>query len=114
MKLATELGFIQSDPTPITEDNTGTLTLIEHGHFKDRSNHVHLHWCFVCDYIATGVLRLVQTPSRDQLADIGSKACSAPQFKFQSSLPDKSTQGQKKHSFEDNLDFTYIIPLFQF
>jgi hypothetical protein len=47
---------------------------------------VHLRWYFVCDYIDTGVLRLVQTPSRDQLADIGIKACPAPQLKFQRSL----------------------------
>jgi hypothetical protein len=29
-------------------------------------------------------------------------------------IPDKSTRGQRKHSFEANLDFAYIIPLFQF
>ena len=67
-------------------DNTGSIALLEHGHFKGRSKHVHLHWCFVCDYVDTGVLRLVQTPSRDQLADIDTKACSVPQFKFQCSL----------------------------
>ncbi len=33
-----------------------------------------------------GVLRLVQTPTRDQLADIGTKSCPAPQLKFQRSL----------------------------
>jgi len=33
-KLATELGFIQPGPTPIA--------LLEHGHFKGRSKHVHL------------------------------------------------------------------------
>ena len=27
---------------------------------------------------------------------------------------DKSTRGQRKHSFESNLDFAYFIPLFQF
>ena len=85
-KLATELGFIQPGPTPIAEDNTGAIALLEHGHFKGRSKHVHLRWCFVCDYIDTGVLRLVQTPSRDQLADIGTKVCPAPQLKFQRSL----------------------------
>jgi hypothetical protein len=40
----------------------------------------------VCDYIDTGILRLVQTPTRDQLADLGTKACPAPQLKFQRSL----------------------------
>ncbi len=85
-KLDTELIFIQPGPTPITEDNTGAITLLEHGHFKGRSKHVHLHWCFVCDYIDTGVLRLVQTPTRDQLADIGTKFCPAPQLKSHRSL----------------------------
>jgi hypothetical protein len=42
-KPATELGFIQPGPTPIAEDKTGVIALLEHGHFKDRSNHVHLH-----------------------------------------------------------------------
>jgi hypothetical protein len=70
-KLATELGFIQTGPTPIDEDNIGAITLLEHGRFKGRSKHVHLRWCFVCDYIDNGVLRLVQTPTRDKLADIG-------------------------------------------
>ncbi len=85
-KLATELGFIQPDPTPISEDNTGAIALLEHGHFKGRSKHVHLHWCFVCDYIDTGVLHLVQTPSHDHLDDIGTKSCPALQLKFQRSL----------------------------
>jgi hypothetical protein len=84
--LVTELGVIQPGPTPITEDNTGTIALLEHGHFKGRSKHVHLRWCFVCDYIDTGILRLVQTPIRDQLADLGTKTCPAPQLKFQRSL----------------------------
>ena len=85
-KLATALGFIQPGPTPIAEDNTGSIALLEHGRFKGRSKHVHLRWCFVCDYIDNGVLRLVQTPTRDQLADIGTKACPDHQLKFQRSL----------------------------
>lgn len=92
-RLATELVFIQPGPTPIAEDNTVAIVLIallEHGHFKGRSRHVHLCWCFVFDYIDTGVIRLVQTPSHDQLANNRTKAClasaSAPQLKFQRSL----------------------------
>ena len=54
-KLATELGFIQPGPTPIAEDNTGSIALLEHGHFKGRSKHVHLPWCFVCDYVGPHV-----------------------------------------------------------
>ncbi len=85
-KLATELSFIQTDPTPIAKENTGAIAQLEHGHFKGRSKHVHLRWCFMCDYIDTGVLSLVQTPTYDQLADIGTKACPDPQLKYQRSL----------------------------
>jgi hypothetical protein len=85
-KLVTELRFIQPALTLIAEDNTGAIELLEHGHFKGRSKHVHLRSCFVCDYIDTGVLRLVQTPTHDQLTDLGTKACPAPQLKFQRSL----------------------------
>jgi hypothetical protein len=85
-KLATEVSFIQPGPTPIVEDNTGSIALLEYGHFKGRSKHVHLHWCFVCDYVNTGVLRLVQTPTRDQITDIGTKVCPDLQLKFQRSL----------------------------
>jgi hypothetical protein len=92
-KLTTKLGFIQPGTTSIAEDTTCDTVrlapsrgLITDGHFKERSKHVHLRWCFVCDYIDTGVVRLVQTPSRDQLADIGTKACPAPQLKFKRSL----------------------------
>ena len=46
-KLTKELGFIQSRPTTITEDNDVAIALFERGHFKGRSKHVHLFWCFV-------------------------------------------------------------------
>jgi hypothetical protein len=85
-KLASKPGFIHPGPTPIAEDNTSVIALVERGHFKGRSKHVHLRWCFVCDYIDTGILRLVQTPTRDQLTDLGTKACPDPQLKFQRSL----------------------------
>ena len=85
-KVVTELTFIQPDQTPITENNTGTITRLEHGHFKGSSKHFHLHWYFVYDYIDTDVLRLVQTPTCDQLVDIGTKVCPDPQLKFQCSL----------------------------
>jgi len=106
--LTTELGFIQPGLTPIAEDNTGAIALFKHGHFKGRSKHVHLRWYFVCDYIDTGVLRLVQTPSRDQLADIGIKAGPAPQLKFQRSLLHGGLSLDRR--LAKSLDFTAALP----
>ena len=69
----TELGFIQTDPTPSSEDDTGGITLLEHRHFKGRSKPVYLRGAS-CVTTSTLVLLLVQTPSPNQLADIGTKA----------------------------------------
>jgi hypothetical protein len=71
-------------PTPIVEDNTGVITLFEHGHFKDRSKHVHLR--VRLHRHTRSAPRSDPTPSHDQLADIGTKTCPAPQLKFQCSL----------------------------
>ena len=77
---------LSTNETDDTGYDTGVISLIEHGNFKGSSKDVHLRWCFVHDCINTGVLRRVQTPTRDQLVDIGTKVCPAPQFKFQRSL----------------------------
>jgi hypothetical protein len=54
----------------------------EHGHFAGRSNHIHLRWMFISDYIRDGVLKLHQVPTYQQLADIGTKALSWTAFSF--------------------------------
>jgi hypothetical protein len=63
---------------------------------------------FVCDYIDTGVLLLVQTPSRDQLADIGIKACPVPQLKFQRSLLHGGLSLDRR--LAKSLVFTAVLP----
>ena len=72
-KLAAELGFRQHAPTPLFEDNTGCINLTEHGHFTDRSKHIHFRWMFISDYIRDGVLKRHQVPTYQQVADIGTK-----------------------------------------
>jgi hypothetical protein len=114
-RLATELVFIQPGPTPIAEDNTVAIVLIallEHGHFKGRSKHVHLRWCFVCDYIDTGVIHLSQTPSRDQLADIGTKACPAQCSSAQAPAFSPSRWSVKEHRrLAKGIVFLMVLPL---
>jgi hypothetical protein len=58
------------------EDNTGCITLAEHGHFADRSKHIHLRWMFVSDFIRDGILKPHQVPTTQQVADIGTKVLS--------------------------------------
>jgi hypothetical protein len=62
----------------------------------------------MCDYIDTGVLRLVQTPTRDQLADLRTKACPVPQLKFQCSLLRGGLS--LDHRLTKSLDFKVTLP----
>ncbi len=79
-KLANELGFVQTKPTILWEDNTGCLSLAKSGHYRGRSKHFALRFQFISDYIDRGILELRYIPTKDQLADLGTKACPWPQL----------------------------------
>ena len=79
-KLAADLGFLQYAPKPLFEDNTGCITLTEHGHFAGRSKYIHLCWMFISDFIRDGILKLHQVPTTHQVADIDTKAFPWPLF----------------------------------
>ena len=68
-----ELGFRKYTPTPLFDDNTGCITLVEHGHFPVRSKNIHLHWMFISDFIRDGILKLDQVPTTQQVSDIDTK-----------------------------------------
>ena len=79
-KLANELGFTQTKPTVLWEDNydNGCLSLAWTGHYRGRSKHFALRFQFISDYIDKGILTLRYVASKDQLADLGTKSCPWP------------------------------------
>ncbi len=79
-KLANELGFMQTKPTVLWEDNNGCLSLARTGHYRGRSKHFALRFQFISDYIDRGLLNLRYVASKDQLADFGTKSCPWPQL----------------------------------
>jgi hypothetical protein len=79
-KLANELGFMQTKPTVLHEDNNGCLSLARTGHYRGRSKHFALRFQFISDYIDRGLLNLRYVASKDQLADLGIKSCPWPQL----------------------------------
>jgi hypothetical protein len=79
-KLANELGFMQTKPTVLWEDNNGCLSLARTGHYRGRSKHFALWFQFISDYIDRGLLNLRYVASKDQLADLGTKSCPWPQL----------------------------------
>ena len=79
--------FFQTGPTPIYNRSLKITPVLSCCLNTDTLRYVpnKCIWCFVCDYTDTGVICLVQTPSRDQLVDVGTKTCPAPQVKLSSS-----------------------------
>jgi hypothetical protein len=58
---------------------------------------------------------LFKNQSNNKLMDvINTERFTIVAQKIVTSRADKSTRGQRKHSFEANLDFAYIIPFFHF
>ena len=70
-KLADELGFKQTKPTILWEDNNGCLSLAKSGHYKGRSKHFEIRFRFISDYVDRGLLELRHVDSKDQLVDLG-------------------------------------------
>ena len=69
-----ELGFNVNDPTPIAEDNVGALSLATNPIIGKRSKHIDIRYHFTREHVKLGDVKIVQTPSKDQLADSQTKA----------------------------------------
>ena len=76
-KLAAELGFCQLTPTRIYEDNEGAIVFVENMHLRNRSKHIALRFSFAKTLYDLGQIKPVSVPSKDQHADIGTKAVGA-------------------------------------
>ena len=79
-KLASELGFAQLGPTPIYQDNEGTIKLAEKMHLRNRSKHVGYRFSFVQHLYELGVIKPVKCSSGAQHADPGTKCTPAAIF----------------------------------
>ncbi|KAK7590678.1 hypothetical protein V9T40_002291 [Parthenolecanium corni] len=63
-------------PIPIYEDNSGAVVLANKGKFTKRAKHIEVAYNFVADYVAKGLIVVRKVDSKDQLADILTKALS--------------------------------------
>jgi hypothetical protein len=70
-KLADELGFKQTKPTILWEDNNGCLSLAKSDNYKGRNKHFEIRFRFISEYIDRGLLELRHVDSRNQLTDLG-------------------------------------------
>jgi hypothetical protein len=77
-RLAAGMGFPQSAPTPMFEDNRGCRLLSENPHNKERTRHIDIARFNVREHVKQGVCRLVDCPTFDMHADPLTKALPGP------------------------------------
>lgn len=69
-----ELGIPQSKPTPLHADNTSAIKIAENPVFHERTKHIELDCHYVRDALDQQLISLPYVSSRDQTADIFTKA----------------------------------------
>lgn len=85
-----ELFFIQgilnalqvsvTGPIPVFEDNSSAIALANKGKFEKRGKHIEVSYKFVADYVAKGFIVVQKVDSRNQLADLLTKALGHERF----------------------------------
>ena len=68
-----ELGFPQTEPTTLCEDNMSTITLLNNGCNSIKTKHVALPFHFTQEQIHNGVIRIEHLPTTQMTSDILTK-----------------------------------------
>ena len=68
-----ELGYPQTDPTTLFEDNLSTISLIINKGNGQRSKHIDLRYNFVREQVVEKVLAMIHLPGVDMTSDILTK-----------------------------------------
>jgi len=81
-QLLEDIGYQQSDPTIIYEDNQGAILLADnHGIYSKRTKHIDVRHHYLRDIIKSGWLQVRHIPTERQNADILTKALVASKFR---------------------------------
>jgi hypothetical protein len=70
----------QEDPTDIFIDNRGARILTEDPLFHQRAKHIEVQHHYSCECYERGLVRFVDVPTVDNLADVFTKVLQAPAF----------------------------------
>ncbi|XP_020703307.1 uncharacterized protein LOC110114695 [Dendrobium catenatum] len=79
-RLAEELGIPQPSPTTIYCDNTSAIAIAKNPVFHNRTKHIEIDYHFIRQHINTKAIQLQHIASKDQLADILTKAFTVSRF----------------------------------
>ena len=79
-EFATELGFPQTQPTPLLVDNTAAINLSYNPEHHNRTKHIDRRHFYVRELVEDHVLHVQYVNSADNLADFFTKALPPRQF----------------------------------
>ena len=79
-QLAQELGFAQTMPTVLYEDNEACIKMAHRELNRSRSKHIHIKYSFIHHHYANGTFDPQPIASQDQVADVGTALRPLPQF----------------------------------
>ena len=79
-RLLCELGYKQSEPTLIFEDNSACIRASKNPEFHRRTKHIDIDHFMVRDFVQKGKVTLKYLPSESNLADLLTKALPNKRF----------------------------------
>ena len=72
-RLLSELGYTQQSPTILHEDNAACVKMVENPMVSERNKHIEMDCHFIRDHYDLDGIKLVQTPTKLQKADLFTK-----------------------------------------
>lgn len=79
-QLLKDLGYPQTEPTPIRADNKPSIAMSENPVLHKRSKHIDIKFHVLRQYVNDGKIKLVYCPTEDQRADILTKPLATATF----------------------------------
>ena len=106
--LLSELGFSQTQPTPLHADNTSAIRITENPVFHERTKHIEVDCHFIRDEYDRKIITLPHISTEFQLADIFTKGLPRPRHEF---LVRKLLLVDSPHQFEGGVKVEHCMIL---
>lgn len=82
LKFLTEIGETNTGPIPLYSDNQSAIKLIKNSEVHQRSKHIDVKYFHIREKQQKGLIDIRYVGTKDQLADIFTKALATPRFNF--------------------------------
>ncbi|KAM2146326.1 hypothetical protein ACFX1Q_003199 [Malus domestica] len=73
---------MQTVATPMNCDNTSAIAITKNPIFHQKTKHINRRYHFIKEALQQGVIDLIHCPTKEQLADIFTKALAREQFTY--------------------------------